>query len=77
MFRSKCFSISEYLFMNKSSAHENVKIENSLSLFLAEVFTSRLQINLNNTYSNFLKTWVSYVDDIFAVVNKDFLTGSS
>lgn len=52
-------------------------MENPLSPFLAKAFTSRLQINLNNTSSNFLKIWVSYVDDVFAVVNKDFTTGSS
>jgi hypothetical protein len=45
---------------------------NPLSPFLAEVFMSRFETENKKMLNNFPKTWLRYVDDIFAIVDKDF-----
>lgn len=45
---------------------------NPLSPFLAEVFMSRFETENKKMLKNFPKTWLRYVDDIFAIVDKDF-----
>jgi len=42
-----------------------------VSPFLAEIFMSRFETELKKQ-PNFPKIWVRYVDDIFAIINKDF-----
>jgi hypothetical protein len=44
---------------------------NPLSPFLADIFMSKFETDLRKQ-SNFPKIWLRYVDDIFAIIDKDF-----
>lgn len=48
-------------------------MKNPLLPFSVKVFMNRFETKLKNTCVNFLKVWVRYVYDIFAVVDKDFI----
>ena len=45
---------------------------NPLSPFLAEVFMSKFETDTKKSLTEFPKTWIRYVDDIFAIIDKDF-----
>ena len=45
---------------------------NPLSPFIANLFLSNLETKLKQQSTSFPKVWFRYVDDIFAIVDKDF-----
>lgn len=45
---------------------------NPLSPFLAEVFMSKFETDNQQNSINFPETWIRYVDNIFAIVDKNF-----
>lgn len=53
---------------------EGTSMGNSLSPFLANLFMSNLESNLQKE-SDFPKIWLRYVDDIFAIIKKNDIDG--
>ncbi|RXF66922.1 hypothetical protein EKK70_17895, partial [Desulfovibrio sp. DS-1] len=68
-----CMSQNVFQFQNQFFEQiEGTAMGNPLSPFLAEIFMSRFEVDLKEKLNNFPKFWVRYVDDIFAIIDKDF-----
>lgn len=62
------------IFQFKNKYHKQIKstvMRNSLSLILTEIFTSKFNTKLNNTYVKLSKIRFRYVDGIFTVMDKN------
>src|SRR5436190_8298902 len=67
-----CMSQSTFLFQDKIYQQtEGTAMGNPLSCFLANIFMSNFEMKAKNTLSYFPRLWIRYVDDVFAIFDKN------